>query len=238
MASYEIEYSRYDKMKGLVIPKTITPELAYLCGIIAGDGSINYRAKKCEYSVECAGNSEDEIEYYKTIILPLFTKVFGFVPKLGYYSKGSTFGFRIYNKSLFMYLTKFIGLPHGQKDSKLGIPKYFLNDKALLLAFIRGVFDTDGCVTFKKKYKYPTIVLGSASPDFIREISNVLKNEGFTFYEVYDYKRYDPRFKEGFSLISRIEINGKNNFEKYMNIVGFSSSKHLDKIKKNYNIMA
>ena len=39
MVYYEIEYSRYDKKKGLVIPKNVTPELAYLCGVIAGDGA-------------------------------------------------------------------------------------------------------------------------------------------------------------------------------------------------------
>ena len=185
-----------------------------------------------EYSIECAGNSENEILFYQKVILPLFKKNFGFAPGLNYYSEGSTYGFRIYCKSLFIFFTKFIGLPIGKKYSKLRIPECFLNDSKLLIVFIRGVFDTDGCISFKKNNKYPTICLSSASFNFLTEISNILKKFNFSFYEVYNYKIYDQRFKKGFSLINRIELNGKNNIEKYMEIIGFSNPKHLSKIEK------
>ena len=59
-----------------------------------------------------------------------------------------------------------------------------------------------------------------------------MKDLGFSFYEVYNYKVYDSRFESGYSQISRIELNGKKNFEKYMHIIGFSSPKHLNKIEK------
>lgn len=225
-------------MKGLVIPKIITPKLAYLCGIIAGDGSICRDHKDFRYSLQIVGNPKDEKELYHNVIVPYFKSVFNIIPIARYFDGNTTYGIKIFSKVLIMFLTREIGLPHGKKYSKLCIPKYFLNDKALLLAFVRGVFDTDGCITFKKKYKsfpyYPVVSIASKSPEFIKEISNVLKKWDLNFYEVYNYKIYDSRFKDGFSLISRIEINGRNNFDKYMDIVGFSSPKHLDKIK-NYN---
>jgi len=90
--------------------------------------------------------------------------------------------------------------------------------------------DTDGCITFKKKNKYPTLVLASASYIFVKEISLILKGWDFYFYEVYNYKVYDARFKNGFSIINRIEINGKNNLKKWMKIIGFSNPKHIRKI--------
>src|SRR3989344_5945477 len=97
----------------------------------------------------------------------------------------------------------------------------------LLINFIRGLMDTDGCITFKKKNKYPTLVLASASYIFVKEISLILKGWDFYFYEVYNYKVYDARFKNGFSIINRIEINGKNNLKKWMKIIGFSNPKHI-----------
>ena len=226
----QINYTWQEKKKGLVLPKKMTSGLAYLCGVIAGDGSINYRDKNKEYSVECAGNSKDEIEFYEKVVNPLFKNLFGFSPKLNYYSLGSTYGFRIYSKSLFYYFVNVIGLPYGKKYSKLKIPACIINNNVFLINFIRGLMDTDGCITFKKKNKYPTLVLASASYIFVKEISLILKGWDFYFYEVYNYKVYDARFKNGFSIINRIEINGKNNLKKWMKIIGFSNPKHIRKI--------
>jgi len=55
---------------------------------------------------------------------------------------------------------------------------------------------------------------------------------GFTFYELYDYKITDPRFKKGYSIINKIEVNGKANFNLWMRKIGFYSPKHQLKIKK------
>ncbi|KKQ76846.1 MAG: hypothetical protein UT00_C0030G0001, partial [Parcubacteria group bacterium GW2011_GWA1_38_7] len=43
---------------------TVTSDLAYLCGVFAGDGSISIRLKKHDYEVKCVGNPLDEKEYY------------------------------------------------------------------------------------------------------------------------------------------------------------------------------
>ena len=128
----QINYTWQEKKKGLVLPKKMTSGLAYLCGVIAGDGSINYRDKNKEYSVECAGNSKDEIEFYEKVVNPLFKNLFGFSPKLNYYSLGSTYGFRIYSKSLFYYFVNVIGLPYGKKYSKLKIPACIINNNVFL----------------------------------------------------------------------------------------------------------
>ena len=66
----------------------------------------------------------------------------------------------------------------------------------------------------------------------MKEIASELKKIGFNFYEVYDYKNKDERLKKGYSLISKIEINGRNNFRHWMNKIGFLHPKHLNKIKK------
>ena len=73
--------SKKDKLRGLKIPPKITPNLAYLCGIFAGDGSINFREKKKEYSIKCVGNPKDEKPFYRKII-EIFGNILSIYPKL------------------------------------------------------------------------------------------------------------------------------------------------------------
>lgn len=221
----------------LIIPSLITEDLAYLCGIFAGDGSINYRSNKSEYSLKCVGNPKDEKELYHNVINPKFINIFGKSLKLRLLDSKTTYGFIIYSKQLYNYLTQIIGLPSGVKYSKLSIPDILLKDKKLILAFIRGVFDTDGCISFKKRYKnvpyYPTISLSSKSSKLIGQISGFLKELGFRVVEMYDYKVKDQRTKDGFTIISRIDLNGQYNLRLWMTTITFYSPKHLAKIK-NY----
>jgi hypothetical protein len=232
------QFSSKDKIKGLILPKTITPNVAYLCGVFAGDGNISYRENKKEYSITCAGNPIDERKFYHEVIGPMFKELFRFSPKIKHFKSDNTYGFVIFSKGLTTYLTEYIGLPKGKKYSKLCIPKKLKEKEELIVCFIRGLFDTDGCITFKKRYRdypyYPTISISSKSPSFILEVSNFLKIHGFTFYEVYNYKIKDKRFKKGFNLISRIELNGIERLQGFMENIGFKNPKHLNKISKYY----
>jgi len=232
----KIILNKKDKSKGLIIPKKITTNIAYLSGVFAGDGSLGYRPKKHEYSLKCVGNPKDEKEFYFKVVGPNFKESFGFLPNIKYFDKNTTFGFRIFSKSLVNYLTKNVGLPLGKKYDSLKIPNEILLHKELLVNFIRGVFDTDGSICFKKKNKnypyYPVISFSSKSKHFTQEISNFLKKEEFKVVERYDYQVKDKRIKRGFTVINRIELNGRRNFQRWMENIGFSSPKHIKKIKK------
>jgi len=155
----KITFSSKDKIKGLSLPEKVSRELAYLCGVFMGDGSIYNRISKKEHVLKCVGNPKDEQAFYFKIIGPYFRKVFGFLPSLRYYDSNTTFGFSVYSKALFDFLTKIIGLPSGKKYSLLKIPFIFKKDKLLVINVLRGLFDTDGCITFKKNTrKHPTIL--------------------------------------------------------------------------------
>jgi DNA-binding transcriptional regulator WhiA len=223
-------------MVKIIIPKMISEDLAYLCGVFAGDGSINFREKKNEYSLKCVGNPKDEKEFYLEVIDQKFKNVFGLSLNMKLHDSETTYGFSIYSKDLYYFLTEKIDLPSGLKYDKLAIPEIFLKEKRLTLAFVRGVFDTDGCISFKKRYRdypyYPVISLSSKSSKFIIEISNVLKNLGFKPVLTLNYKLEDFRVKNEFTIISRLELNGKKNLELWLDKMGFLSPKHLSKIKR------
>ncbi len=227
--------SKYDLKRGLKIPIKITEDLAYLCGVFAGDGSIGFRKSKNEYSLKVVGNPKDEQEFYSTVIAPKFKKVFGIMPNTRYHDTKTTYGFSIYSKAIYDYLVNFIGLPSGVKYNSLKIPQIFFEDEKLVVAFIRGVFDTDGCISFKKRanrtQNYPVINLTSKSANFTKQIADFLESIGLKLSVLYDYHAKDSRIKLSYSVKSLIFINGHNNLKLWMDKIGFYSPKHLNKIR-------
>lgn len=227
----QFELSNKDLVKGLKLPNTISPELAYIVGVLAGDGNIFVRKDKHDYRIKCVGNPKDEKEFYRNILAPLFKKVFNINLDNKNQDSNSTYGFYIYSKSLVEFLSKVFGLPVGRKYDKLNISKV-IKDNDLTADFIRGLADTDFGITFRGNRKFPSIVGSSKSKKFFQEIAKELRLMGFTLCTLYDYKIIDPRLKKGYSIINRIEINGEKNFNLWMKKIGFSSPKHLKKIEK------
>ncbi len=234
----DIQFSRYDIKKGLKLPNTLSQELSYLCGIIVGDGCIFQRSDKKDYCLKVVGNPKDEQELYHEVIGPYFYKVFGFIPNIKLQDTNTTYGFSVLSKELLRFLTEKTGLNKGRKDQKLGIPEIFKNNREFLIPFIRGLFDTDGCMCFKKRYRkepyYPVISLSSLSEKLIREVVQELKEMGFKVVESYNRQIFDPRLKNGFNIISRVELNGFANLQLWIEKINFSSPKHLNKIKRYY----
>lgn len=221
-------------MKKIKLPK-LTPKLAYFCGVLAGDGNISFRDSRKEYVVRCRGNPKDEQDFYHKIISPIIKELFDIEVDLKKFDKGTTYGFNIYSKQLFLFLTETIGLPHGKKTN-ISVPQKILQNKTLFHNFIRGFADTDGCMTFKKRYTsipyYPVIILSNQSKKLLQEISTELKSLCLNPVEIYDYKLIDTRAKRGFTIINRLELNGENKLSIWQENIGFSNPKHLAKIKK------
>jgi hypothetical protein len=236
--SSKIELSKRDKEKGLVLPDEMSEDLAYLCGVLAGDGNINVRKERYDFAIKCVGNPKDEIEFYDYVIKEKFRKVFGagIRPKL--HDKGTTYGFSYWSTSLVRFLTEEIGLPVGRKYDKLKIPSVFKSDKKLSAAFIRGLADTDFCLTFKKNHGsnpyYPVIVGVSKSEPFMREIMNNLKDLGFSV--CFENRRdFDKRLNKTI-LTYRIYLNGEKQLALWMSEIGFEHPKNLKKLNSRIKI--
>ena len=234
----DIKVSKNDLDRGLTLPKLSSPKLAYLCGIFTGDGCIFQRKDKKDYLLKCVGNPKDEQELYHEIIGPYFNEVFGFMPNIKLQDSNTTFGFIVLSKGLLQFLIRKTCLMNGKKDGRLGIPDIFKNDKELVIHFIRGLFDTDGCMCFKKRYRsypyYPVISVSSSSEKLMGEVAKELKEIGFKVVETYNYKAFDSRLANGFNIINRLELNGVENLDLWRSKIGFYSPKHLNKINKYY----
>jgi hypothetical protein len=215
----------------IIIPK-VMPELAYLCGVIAGDGCITIRPEKHDHCLYCAGNFSDEQEYYQTVISPLMKQVFGITVNLRPHSGGRCFGFTISSKQLTAFLVNTVGLPVGKKYEHLHFPKLFTTAETKV-AFLRGLFDTDGCISFKKRNAtvgyYPTISFSSKSQRLVFQVAYHLTACSF-LPVTHTVIRKESRI--GWNSIKRTDLflNGTRNFEIWQSRIGFWNPKHVAKI--------
>jgi len=147
-----------------------------------------------------------------------------------------TFGVIIRSKALIQYLTEVLLLPKNRKYNQLRIPAWIKLDKNLVINYIRGLADTDFCLTLKKRHTpipyYPVIVGCSESKKFMNEIAEELQSFGLNVTTHFDYRYPDSRLKKGHYDHNRIYVYGHSELVKWMEIIGFYSPKHLVKFRK------
>ncbi|MCX6815470.1 MAG: LAGLIDADG family homing endonuclease [Candidatus Aenigmarchaeota archaeon] len=226
----DIKPTAIDKIKKVKVPNKVTNDLAYLCGVLAGDGSIQIQLHKHNYIVKCVGNPKDEQEFYEKILKPLIHDLFNLDIKMKYFDGNRSYGFVFTSKSIVLFLTKIIGLPSGRKDN-LEIPKIFMKNKVLTKNFIQGFYDTDGCLSLKKRYRnenyYPVVTVVCKSENIIKQISNFLVNNGLTVCK-YKRKYFDKRVNKT-EITHEVTVYGHYKLLKWIKIIGFRHPKHLKK---------
>lgn len=194
-------------------------------GAFIGDGFLNKYGSS--YFVQFAGDSRYDLDYYQNRIIPIGLKLVHKKPYIRI--KENCMWVTFYSKDLLNLLIKRFKMPAGVKVYTVKIPDEIMNNMEKLIYTLRGIFDTDGCIyTDKRKiYKIPyvRIALQLTNKPLIDQIALSLENLGIT---------------AGISKLKRggaynIQINGFKEVEKYINLIGFSNKRHLDKINKYYN---
>src|SRR3989339_943784 len=126
----------------------INESLAELTGIMFGDGCLSRSGGK--YLVYICGHKIDDFEYHSKIIKTLFVKIFKKPTNVCFKRNENTIFIRFSDKNIFETF-KSIGVPVGKKYEYLVIPDKF-EDLNLFMAFLRGLFDTDGCIILSKQH--------------------------------------------------------------------------------------
>jgi len=211
----------------------LSPGLAEICGIHAGDGHLRKRGNKTELEI---GGSIEEKDYYNNHIVSLFEKVFQINVNPRLYSKG-TYGVIIMNRDVANVLNS-MGFPYGKKSQIVTVPISILDSKNKIFfsKFLRGLFDTDGHLGFRKFYgkgyskfkrnfhNYPTIRLTTVSKELAKDVITMLN-----FLEIrnflYSYQPKNPRDSYVYCVI----INGVEELEKWMKIIGSKNSVKLSR---------
>ena len=160
----------------LKIPFQINPDLSYFLGVIAGDGYIS-KPKPHHRGGWTVEMCEDDYEYQTMVFKPLVAKLFGCEPKL-YLNRRKDGRRNFYSKInsyiLVQYLHKVFGCPLGQKADIVEMPDD-IQKTELKMAFLSGLFDTDGTVT-GRKVKFSTVSKG-----LFRQVCCTLESAGIKF---------------------------------------------------------
>jgi intein/homing endonuclease len=227
-------FSKRDISKEIKLPDEINIELAEILGVILGDGHLECNKKyksNTVYLLNIAGSYSEDFDYYNIYFRKIFLNLFNIDFKI-YMRRNDELVINIYSKIIANFF-KFLGVHPGNKTNFNEIPLIILNSRSeIKRAFIRGVFDTDGSITFKKdyhgKHSSPVISIAMKSQKFIEQLRGFMKELGFTFSSCKE-EYFDKRVNK-ISVRYRLDFAGHKNLERYVKLIGFSNPRHLTKV--------
>jgi len=158
-------------------------EFSFILGLFASDGNLdNSRVR-----FFC---SEEEINFFKLIVMPMIEKSFNVKPTFRYYNTrcyllaiNSTKVEKFF-RSIFQY--------KGPKKFNLKMPNVAFDD----YSFISGLIAGDGSITIaknnSKKNNYPILQFVNSSKVLINFFTNFLNKNRINYYE---YKRKDDSYQ-------------------------------------------
>jgi len=201
----------------------INSKIAELIGMHVGDGTL-YMTNRClVWELRGALNEKD---YYDNNVVPLLSSIFHgeYTAKFRSGGKNGCYGVQISKSNITSFFLKY-GFKSGTKTYTVRIPEYIKkSSKKVKLAFLRGLFDTDGCLRFDKnrtrRNYYPKIEFEFASVMLIDDLSRLL--------DELDFRNYHWKCKNSAKLC----IAGKIMLEKWIKEVQPKNSKHLNKYEK------
>lgn len=207
----------------------LSTNLCELAGTFIGDGCFNLYKNKV-YHIEFAGDKRYDLPYYNNVIIPIIKEVIPDIKPHFYksYLRENAIRIVFYSRSLFFLLKDFLGFIPGKKTFTVKIPDKIIGaGSKYILATIRGIFDTDGGVFIDRRaiYKrfYPRIIFQTVSKPLYEQLIDYLSSE-FKIYTRFNEKRQ----------IYIIEIYGINQVNHWMEIIGFSNKRHLDRLSPAY----
>lgn len=198
----------------------LSKNMSEIIGAIIGDGNIY--DKSVSY-VEITGNIKEDKIYFENYLKLLIEEELNYTPRI--FLHGGALRLRI-NNTKFVSWVKELGIPDGQNKFKnVLLPKKILNNSwRVQKSCIRGIFDTDGGVYFDKRKIYSRpyirIELHVFNNNLLSQIYDILKSKKLPV--VQSLKR------------EALYFNGFENVKKFLENIGFSNPRHIEKIKTFY----
>lgn len=183
---YEIaEYFCSTTGKVFCIPKQLDEDLAYLVGAILGDGHLRLKNLEIYFSQKEEKDVKKFQEKYNRVFCTDAT-----CKKRTPKNKGTEFYLKQSCKPIVRFLERFFEIPRGKKSHIIKVPEVIKNsEKRIKLAFLEGVFDTDGCIR-KKGFRLTT-----ASLEFRNDLCVLLKSLGEKGYvDEWINKKYHKKY--------------------------------------------
>ncbi|MBU2100808.1 hypothetical protein KKB11_06255, partial [Candidatus Micrarchaeota archaeon] len=218
-------FNRYGK--NITLPEKLNNKnLAYLAGLVFGDGSI-YLTKQNQAGIRFYNSDEKLLKEFDKIIFELFGLK---TEKLT--EKDKVPGRRI-NSIVIWNLLKEFGLSNKKLESKLS---HFCTEQSneLLAEVLQGLYDTDGYVS---KGSSPHVGLTTISKKLAQTVQLSLLKYGIQ--AKLRERKLKGRICIGKNITVRsnnnqfyVELRGKNNLELFMESIGFKISRKNNSLKE------
>lgn len=207
----------FKTLKPIIVPKH-SARLAELVGILMGDGHVGL------YQASVVTNSETDFQH-ALFIKTLFEDLFGVEVNLSNQRNRKACIITISSKSVCRFFVD-QGIPQGNKITLgIHIPSWIQEKSMYRKAFIRGLFDTDGCVYLdthrhgKKVYKNLGMAFSNQSLPLLSFFKRSLEFFGL-----------HPTQKTKF----RVFLRREEDIRRYFDLVGSSNEKHLKKVHRYF----
>lgn len=225
--SFQPRFNYADKRKDLILPRKSSTKLAEFIGVLTGDGYIGAYPEKYDYRVEIVGHKTLDYKYLTNHVSSLIKSLFNINPNIILRNDQKVICLRVCSKTLVKFIES-TGFPTGKKR-QIGIPKWIYENKNYMLAFIKGLFDTDGSLALKKgrakKREYEPCIKLTSSSKQLRDLTyNFLIKQGFSLSKYTEFKELGITYS--------LQIFKQDNISKWVNLIGFNNEKHLSKYRK------
>lgn len=204
-----------------IVEPNESDNLAEFMGILLGDGHLSV------FQVSIATNSKTDMKH-AMFISGLFRKLFHLPATVTKRKKMNAVIVVTSSKSLVNFLNK-KGMPIGDKIKHgLSVPSWISKNLSFQKAFIRGLFDTDGCIYLDKHkikgrlYKHLGWAITSYAPFLVKGVIQILTNFGFR--PTYRTSQKSVFLRRGDDIL------------RYFSVIGTSNEKHRQRFQSFVDI--
>lgn len=212
LETHKLKRTKFKTLKPIAHP-AFSAKLAELCGIFAGDGHIDL------YQATITTNAETDYVHAQ-YVADLLKELFRVDAPIKLKRKQNACVVVVSSRAVCDFLIS-RGMYRGNKvRSQIGVPAWILLRERYRLAFVRGLFDTDGCV-YTDTHNIRGRVYRNIGMSFTNRSLPLLAE----FKEVLERIGLHPTQKTKYAVFLR----RKKDIQRYFAIVGSSNPKHVRK---------
>ena len=193
-------------------------DLAELLGILAGDGHID------TYQITMTTSAKTDLRHAQ-YTSDLFKKLFHVDAPIKFKNAKNACVVVVSSRAICDFLVR-NGMIRGNKVKlQLSVPSWILSRRAYHLAFLRGLFDTDGCVytdvhrVNSKTYTNIGMAFANRSLPLLEYFKRTLESIGAHPTQSTKYRVFLRRERE---------------IQHYFEVIGSSNPKHVQKVERHF----
>lgn len=142
----------YSRRKNIVYPRH-SEQLAEFIGIFLGDGSFGNK-----YQISISWNHKCEKDYARHIQKMAY-RLFGVQSRIRVREQYGSAEVVVNSSNLVDYLRKLIGIKSNEAKRLFKFPKWISKNIRYKIGFLRGIFDSEGCIYRHQYYSNTKTIL-------------------------------------------------------------------------------